>query len=71
MLFFQDQSIPEEAREANRKFKYSMILIVILFLASIPAIEVAYQKHFKHTGNLLDFDLLINLHLEYIKQFLS
>lgn len=44
----RDQSIQEGTAEANRKFKYYMILIVILFLASIAAIEVAYQKYFKH-----------------------
>lgn len=70
-FFLQDQSIQEGTAEANRKFKYYMILIVILFLASIAAIEVAYQKYFKHKGKPSDFFLLNNLHLKDIKQFFS
>eukprot|EP00105_Crassostrea_gigas_P015616 XP_011432669.1 PREDICTED: IgGFc-binding protein-like [Crassostrea gigas] len=50
----RDQSIQEGTREANRKFKYYMIVIVIIFLASIAAIEVAYQKHFKHKDDKED-----------------
>lgn len=50
----RDQSIQEGTAEANRKFKYYMILIVILFLASIAAIEVAYQKYFKHKDDKED-----------------